>query len=165
MTHPLSDPNHPMLLQGRRHAREALYSASRFARIANLHGKSPVTSLAVQMVVGCALLDGDDAGDVFGGLGAAVAALINRLPPQDRETVLAGVVQTIAELIVLPADLDTLSEAIDDVVARDDELRAGDEVAASQPSLEHAAAVDGDIAGDAVKPLDGADGLEHPVPR
>lgn len=92
----LSDPNHPLLIQGRRHAREALFSAERFNRLAGVKGKAATVSVALQFQIGVAMTDGADAGDVYDGLAGALIWAINKLPAEDRRTVVTNMFTAVA---------------------------------------------------------------------
>lgn len=96
-------PDHPLLVQGRRHAREAIYSAERFGRQNGGADKASTVSVALQFVMSAALVDGTDPALAYGGLAGCVAWALNKVPMEDRPIVLQGLLQAIAERVELPA--------------------------------------------------------------
>lgn len=93
----------PLLIQGRRHAREAIYSAERYGLKNGSGDKASTVSLALQFVMSAAMVDGTDPAFTYGGLAGAVAWALNKLPMEDRPVVLQGLLQAIADRVELPA--------------------------------------------------------------
>lgn len=89
-------PDHPFLLQGRRHARDVIESAARIGRATGDEQVTAVVSTSLQLVLSAALVDGVDPHEAYSGLAGAIAWAVCRLPEEGR----AGVLQAIVAEVV-----------------------------------------------------------------
>lgn len=92
-------PDHPLLLQGRRHARDVIASAERIGRLAGDPERASVLSTAAQLVLSAAMVDGEDPQDVYAALINTLVWAVCRLPKDDRLGVLGAVVKEAVEKI------------------------------------------------------------------
>jgi hypothetical protein len=81
------DPNHPALIQGRRHSREVMEAAARAVRQAQeakTADAASTLSTALQMVISSALVDGFAPREAYAALAGALAWAVCRLPSDER---------------------------------------------------------------------------------
>lgn len=100
------DPNHPAMIQGRRHCRDVLGSAARVVRIANDARKADATSTlstALQLMLTTALVDEFDPQEVYGALSGALAWAVLRLPAEDQVGVLTAMTAEVVSRMELAA--------------------------------------------------------------
>lgn len=98
------EPDHPALIQGRRHSRDVLESAARVVRVSGetkTADAMSTLSTALQLVATAALVDGFDPQEVYGASAAFLAWLIARLPPQDHVGVLAAMTNEVVNRVQL----------------------------------------------------------------
>jgi len=99
------DPNHPALLQGRRHSRDVLASAARVVNAAQETKRSAdaasTVSTGLQLVVSTALVDGFDPQEVYGGAAGLLAWLVCRLRPEDQLGVLMAMTAEVVDRMKL----------------------------------------------------------------
>ena len=95
----IQNPDHPLLLQGRRHARDVIASGDRIGRLAGDTSRASCLSTGLQLVMSAAMVDGEDPQDVYAALINTVAWAVCRLPKDDRIGVLSAMVKEAAEKI------------------------------------------------------------------
>lgn len=96
----IQNPDHPLLIQGRRHARDVTESAARIVRLSQDSKSaeaSATLSTALQLVLSAALVDGFDPHEAYTGLAGALAWAVGRLPPEDRQGVLTSIVASVVD--------------------------------------------------------------------
>jgi hypothetical protein len=103
--------DHPAAIRGRRDARELLEAAARVVRVTSGQrqaGAADTLSTALQLVMTTALVDGFNAQEVYGALAGALAWGVMRLPPTERQGVLAAMVtEVVGRIADIPAAQET----------------------------------------------------------
>ena len=90
------DPDHPLMLQGRRHSRDVMESAARLVRLATdskTADAAATLSTALQLMTTCALVDGFETHTVYDAVAGLLSWSVRRLPPEQRKEVLAAMVK------------------------------------------------------------------------
>lgn len=96
------DPNHPFLIAGRRHARDVIEDGARIVRLVGetkTADAAATLSTALQLTVSAALVDGYEPREAYEAASGFLAWMIGRLPPQDRQGVLAAMVKSVVDQI------------------------------------------------------------------
>lgn len=92
-------PEHPLYPRGRRQARDVITTAEAIGRRAGDEARASALSMALQLILSAALVDGDAPHDAYEALIFAVAWAVCRLPRDDRPGVLAAIVGEIASRV------------------------------------------------------------------
>ena len=110
---PVIEPDHPLLVRGRRHARDVIEDAARVVRHTHSTEQADACatlSTALQLTITAALTDGFDPQEAYTAVSGLVAWSLLRLPAENRTGVLSALVKSVVDQIAeWPAQADTTS--------------------------------------------------------